>query len=879
MNRSRLSLIAAGAMVALWLGPISSARDLSYYLPPDVDYDPAIPIPSSVLGFQVGEWHVRHDQLASYMQRLAESSDRILIEEIGRTHEQRPLLHLTISSPENLSRLETIRRAHLELTDPTSDAVDTSQMPVVVNLGYSVHGNEASGSNASLLAAYYLAAVLGDDIEKLLSESIIILDPSLNPDGLSRFAQWANMHRGQVLVADPDHREHREGWPNGRTNHYWFDLNRDWLLAQHPESKARLAQFHRWRPNILIDAHEMGSDSTYFFQPGVPSRKNPLTPERNVALTADIARYHASALDEIGSLYYTEETFDDFYYGKGSTYPDIHGAVGILFEQASARGHLHETPQGDRSFAFAIRNQLLTTFSTLRAAIDKRLELLEFQQNFYRSAMQSAAKDEIAGYVIGDAGDPARFRHLQELLLRHQIAGHPLKETLVLNGTRYEPSRAFVVPTRQAQYLLIRSLFEKRVDFADSTFYDVSTWNLPLAFNLPYAELSARNARPELFGPELTEVQPSVASHPATAPGAALAFEWDGYYAPRALHRFLAAGVKARVATKSFRSGSEEGGKTFAIGTILVPIGIQEQTSDELLQLAATVAEQDEIQVHAIDTGLTSGGADLGSPSHKPLSQPKIALMVGGEIGAYAAGEVWHLLDHRHRMPVTLLEQERLSNLNISNYTHLILVDGRYRKLPNGLGEKIYRWVRRGGVLIALQRATRWVDHQVVDGESSATHSDAANNKLEDEHAAHVRLPYDQYETRRAAQLISGAIFEVALDTSHPLAYGYRNPKLPVFRNHETFLSPEDDPYVTVAAYSPEPLLSGYISSENLNRLRGTSAITAKREGKGTIVRMADSPTFRAYWYGTEKLLMNAIFFGNIIQDTDRPPRSRDVED
>ncbi|MEM7356816.1 MAG: M14 family zinc carboxypeptidase, partial [Acidobacteriota bacterium] len=362
------------------------------YLPTDVRFDPAIPTPSSVLGFEVGEWHVRHDQLVAYMHRIAESSDRVRIETTGRTHEGRQLLILTVSDPANLERLEVLRQAHLQLSDPTTtDTLETADMPVVVNLGYSVHGNEASGSNASLLTAYFLAAAQGEWIERLLRESIVLIDPSLNPDGLARFAGWANMHRGRVLVADPEHREHREGWPNGRTNHYWFDLNRDWLLAQHPETWARLEQFHRWRPNVLIDGHEMGSEQTYFFQPGVPIRKNPLTPERNVTLTGEIAQYHAEALDAIGSLYYSEETFDDFYYGKGSTYPDIHGAIGILFEQASVRGHLRQTPHGEISFPFAIHNQFQTTLSTLRAALDKRRELLDYQRDFYTSAYRRAA--------------------------------------------------------------------------------------------------------------------------------------------------------------------------------------------------------------------------------------------------------------------------------------------------------------------------------------------------------------------------------------------------------------------------------------------------------------------------------------------------------
>ena len=873
---------AAVCLISISSSPVALADDPQKpsYLPPAVTYDPEIPTPESVLGFAVGERHVRHDQLVAYMRALAESSDRIRIEETGRTHELRPLLLLTISSPENLERLEEIRRAHLALSDPTLEAPDSSTLPVVVNLGYSVHGNEASGSNASLLAAYYLAAATGSEIiGGLLRNAVILLDPSLNPDGLARFAHWANMHRGRVPVADPDHREHREGWPSGRTNHYWFDLNRDWLLAQHPETRARLEQFHRWRPNVLIDVHEMGSDATYFFQPGVPARKNPLTPQQNVTLTQEIARYHADALDRLGSLYYTEETYDDFYYGKGSTYPDVHGAVGILFEQASVRGHLRETANGELSFPFAIRNQLATTLSTLNAAHDKRRELLDYQRDFFVQAARQASRDEVGGWVFGEPRDPARVHHFLDLLLRHRIIVHALGEAIEAGGERFEPGSAYVVPAAQSQYLLARSLFERRVDFADSTFYDVSTWTAPLAFDLPHAELRGGFSS-GLLGERVERAEPPAFDLPeAPAKAYAYAFPWHGYYAPRALYRLLRAGVKARVATRPFTIAGGDGDAELTPGTIVVPMGIQEVEAGKIRRILAEAAREDAATVHAIPSGLTPGGIDLGSPSLKPLKKPKIALVVGRGVDTYAAGEVWHLLDHRHRMPLSMIDTVHLDSLKLAKYSHLILVDGRYGDLPEELGAKLWRWVRGGGVLIAAQRAIRWVDANVVKPrgpEETATATPARPATVISDPPE--RRPYGRHEDERAEKLISGAIFEVDLDLTHPLAYGYTRPALAVFRNREVFLQPENDPYVTVAAYRREPLLSGYVSGENLEKLRGTPALTARREGKGVIVRVADDLSFRAFWYGTDKLLMNAVFFAPILEDTSRPLRGRDSE-
>lgn len=289
---------------------------LDYYLPKDVTYNKDIPTPEKILGYQVGQWHVTHDKLVEYMRALAEASDRITIETRGTTFETRPLILLTITSAKNHQNLDQIRKDHVALTD--NDNTNISQMPAVVYQGFSIHGNEPSGSNAALVAAYYLAAAQGPKIESLLNDVVILFDPSLNPDGLQRFAYWANTNRNMNLTADPNDREYSEVWPGGRTNHYWFDMNRDWLPVQLPESRARIETYHQWLPNILTDHHEMGTNSTFFFQPGVPERVHPLTPKKNQELTLDIAQYHIKALDNIGSLYYAQESFDDYYYGKGS---------------------------------------------------------------------------------------------------------------------------------------------------------------------------------------------------------------------------------------------------------------------------------------------------------------------------------------------------------------------------------------------------------------------------------------------------------------------------------------------------------------------------------------------------------------------------------
>ena len=374
----------------------TKAKRPTSYWPEQIEFSTEITTPLEYLNFRIGQRHLDHAQLVGYLKQIASQSDRMQLQQYGETHGGRPLLLLTISSPENLKNVNKIRRQHRMLADPEKSAdVLMDDLPAVINMGYGVHGDEASATNCAALVAHYLAAAQGEEIENWLDQCVILFDPSLNPDGFNRFANWVNDHRGRVPNADKNHREHNQPWPAGRVNYYWFDLNRDWLPLEQPESQARMRWYHAWKPNVVLDFHEMGTDSTYFFQPGVPKRTNPLTPIKNLELTARFGQYHADALDARGSLFFTKELFDDFYMGKGSTYPDLHGAVGILFEQASARGHVQENQDGQLRFHDAIANHFSTSLSSLRATSDMRTDLLEHKKTFYEEAITQATKSDV----------------------------------------------------------------------------------------------------------------------------------------------------------------------------------------------------------------------------------------------------------------------------------------------------------------------------------------------------------------------------------------------------------------------------------------------------------------------------------------------------
>ena len=812
---------------------------LDYYLPGDISYNKEIPTPQEIIGYVPGEWHVSHDKLLMYMHKLADASPRVKIENRGVTYEGRPLVLLTISSEENLANIEQIRKEHVALVEKNAEKLNIDDMPIVINQGFSIHGNEPSGSNAALLYAYYLAAGEGPEIEKILDNTVILLDPSFNPDGLQRFAYWANTNKSKNINPDPQDREYNEIWPGGRTNHYWFDMNRDWLPVQLPESQARIATFHNWYPNILTDHHEMGSNSTFFFQPGIPSRTHPLTPQNNQDLTREIGTYHANAFDEIGSLYYTEENYDDFYYGKGSTFPDINGSIGILFEQGSSRGHAQETENGLLTFPFTIRNQFTAALSTLEASQKMRKDLLSYQRNFFKKSRETAGS---GAYAFGSAKDPVRAYKLAEILKRHKIEVHELKKDFKEDGQEFKKGAAYIVPKNQRQHRLVKAMFEKRTEFRDSLFYDISAWTFPLAFNLDFSEdASLKNAGEAIENLKMPEPElPEESDY-------AYLLNWNNYMAPKALNMILDKDLRAKVAMDDF---SMEG-TNYGYGTIMIPVQNQELNRTELFEFLKEVSRKSKVEISAIQTGMTRG-INLGSNQFRGLKPQKVAIIVGGSITPYDAGEIWHLFDQRYDMKITKLDVNDLSGTDLSEYTDIILPASRGNGLDKEITKDLKEWTRNGGTLIAYRNAVNWMKK-----------NDFIDFKTRENELVAKDVSFGDRGDFRGAQGIGGAIFEVKLDRTHPIAFGYDDDKIAMFRNTTIFMEADEQSYKNPIRYTEDPLLSGYISKPNLDSIAGTVPFKHKSLGGGEVILFTDNTNFRAFWYGTNKLLMNAIFFGD----------------
>ena len=819
-----------------------SNYDLSYFLKDYKSYNQDIPKPSDfTLGNQeIGNSHISHDRLVQYMTALANSSDRISISKRGKTYEGRPLILLTITSKENHKKLEFLREEHLSLNS-TNDIKDYKKMPVVIYQGYSIHGNEPSGSNAAILYAYHLAASNNSELLNALENSIILLDPSFNPDGLQRFAHWANTNKSLKLNPDSNDREFNENWPRGRTNHYWFDMNRDWLPVQLPESQIRIKTFHQWSPNILTDHHEMGTNSTFFYQPGIPSRVNPLTPKENQILTAQIGKFHEKRLSEIGSLFYSEEDYDDFYYGKGSTFPDINGSIGILFEQASSRGHLQESVNGLLSFPFTIKNQLTTSLSTLEAAVKMKNILLNYQSNFFNNSKKKALSKKNNYYLITDQKDKSKIFEFYKVLNKHKIITKKLSKDLVIDNVSYKIGNSILVPKNQNKINLIEAMFEKRISFKDSLFYDISAWSFLHSFDLEYTDYFSKDEFKELV---LSKPLGSITNKNEYA----YLFSWNDYYSPKVLNKLLKSKIRVKVGTQPFSIGS----KNYDYGTLLISMSNQKLSPTEINKKIELLSKESGIDFYGFNSSSTNG-IDLGSNDFYNISTPSVALIVGEGVTSYDAGEIWHLLDTRYEMPITKIKKSNIMNYNLSKYNTIIMVNGRYN-FDSKSTEKIKKWTENGGNLIGFRNSINWLKKkEFIKIELNKTRVSIKN------------LKYKDKEKHFGAQLTSGAIFNVDLDRSHPINYGFYKNNLSIFRNTNIYIKNDSIGYNNPIRYSKNPLISGYISKENIKSMNNSRPFVVKSLGKGKVTVFTDNTNFRAFWYGTNKLLMNSIFFTNLM--------------
>ena len=848
---------------------LASEIDLAKLTPTAVRFDAKLPKPEDLTGIKVGERHWYSHEIRQYLDALAAASPRMVaLGEHARSYGGRPLVSYAISSPQNLAKLDTIRAARAKIVDPKID-IDLSEQPAIVHMMYSIHGNEPSGSNATPLVAYYLNAAQDSELEQQLQNIVIIFNPMQNPDGLDRFANWTNDHRGLNPSADPNDREHREHTPNGRGNYYGFDLNRDWLAHQFPESRGRLALFHEWKPNVQLDFHEQGSNNHFFFMPGKPERTHPLTPKINQTLTAKIGEYHAQILDQNGVMYFTQENYDDFFMGKGSTYPDLFGTVGILFEQPSSRGTKQNTVNGLLDFPTSISNQFLTSLSSLKASSELKDELLAYQRNHFVNQKTNGTK----GYYLARAeGDATRLKEFMRVLQGHNIEFVGLAEDVDAEGHMFKANDSIAIPLDQPNAAYLQALWSRQLEFEENVFYDVSTWTLPLAFDLTHTQQTVTKVKTKTLDNQFLI---SAEQLPKSKIGYLL--DWRDSASAELLYDLLEAGANVRAATGPFQAQTiRHGVLDFGYGSLLISSELNNEIPASAVTLLEAAASEG-LPVYAAASSFTPAGIDLGSRGFEVLSLPTVLLVTGPSTSGYDTAEIWHLLDRVVKMPITMIDTFRLPSTDLSRYTHVVLTDPL--KTVPGISKKLDAFMQAGGALFAQGDST--IDWLSKEGLTEVTWKKTASQKLHAEFERTAKkdnastddleqlLPprqaYAEADNEAAYKLVRGVILEGDIDITHPLGYGYSDNELPIFRTNNRFMLRSADPYSTPIAYTEQALMSGYMSIENQSLARNSASTIVESKGKGALIMTLDDPAFRAFWWGSQRVLINAVFFGGIL--------------
>ena len=873
MLRTLAAALLLSATPAAFTAEAYEPKPVEALLDQGVPYDPAIPKPEDVTGYRLGEIIYPPHMLAAYIEALGAASDRMTVSIIGRSHFGRPIHQVTISSPDNLARLDEIKAAQRRLIAPNA-APPPADHPVIMQFSFGVHGSEPSSYDAAPAMLYHLAAAQGPEMDALLDEAVITIIAPVNPDGMNRFAQWTNMHHAAAPVADPQSREHFFEWPWGRTNHYYFDLNRQKLLVNQPESRAVVEFTHDWLPNIVGDFHEMGSNATFMFSPGPPERRNPLFSADALALNRDMNSVVAAQLDGEGALYVTEELFAHFYLGFGSSYPNLIGAVPYLFEQSSTRGLIRETEFGTLSYDDKVGQQARVGLAVIRAGHARRAQLQAHLAGFYEESRRLAASDPVRAYVFTST-DRGRLADFLDMLSVHQIEVRALSRRLNADGRSYEPGDAFVVLADQTHYRVIKGLFGAEIIQDRTEFYDVSGWTQPLAWDMDYSELGGRGFSADIAGAIVDSFEAAAATPERS--DYVYVLEWDSYYAPRALYRLLDADLRARVIPDETIVRTRAGEVRPGRGAIVVPIAGQELDADAIYDLMVRAAREDFVTVHAAVTGLTPQGSDLGGFRLRNVEKPDVLLATGRAVSSNDAGEYWHLLDHEMNIPVSMIDVSEMPRASLERYTHIILPGGQYASLDEAFRERLDAWVRAGGVLIASESASRWVaEHDLSSavmlddedeggeaGEAEAGEADAGESDAPD--------AYEDIDVWDAEARISGALFETRADITHPLVFGLRDPMLAVTKIGTDAFAPSDNPFALPVRYAEDdPILAGYASVENREKLEGAGAMHAERRGSGAVILFADNPVFRAYHKGSQRLVTNAIFFGDDFRNPSR---------
>jgi hypothetical protein len=588
----------------------------------------------------------------------------------------------------------------------------------------------------------------------------------------------------------------------------------------------------------------MGSQSSYFFEPMKANGSlDPIMPKENyIDLNNLFAEYFSKSLDSIGSLYFTKEAFDGTYPGYGSSYADLQGGLGILFEQASSRGVAQRTDYGEITFPFTIRNQYVSSMATLRASIENKLTLNKYQKATFESAISNAEKSRIKGYNF-QSSDQNLNKAFIDKLLRHKVKVFEKKRG------------SYFVPTKQPQYRMVQTFFETYEKYRDSVYYDASAWSVANFYNIKY-----KPTYKTYLNNEIKSTNELIKWTPVNKSEYAYIVESNDYNVPALINGLQKKRIIVASTFKPFNIKTNGGNKSFSYGSLVIPVANQKVSSDQIYNSIVDLQKKLEINIFSVKSGLSTKGIDLGSRNIKPLKTPKVAMLIGNGVRSYEAGEVWHLLDTRVHMPITKISLSYFNRISLDDYNVLIMVSGNYKFDPK-ITEKIKNWISKGNTLITIGTANNWIiKNKIVKEELVVKKKDTLNKKQD-------RKPYVDASENYGRDKLGGVFLEVNIDKSHPIAFGYKNENQVVYKNNLVWIKPSKNSYSNVALYNSKPHIDGYIS-KNIRKdyLPKSASLIVSKVGKGRVIMFADNPNFRGTAYGTNRLFLNSIFMADKIQ-------------
>ncbi len=820
-----------------------------------VEFASEVPAPAEILGHSIGERFTRHADVVRYCRAIAGASDRVQMREYGKTHEGRSLNILTISSPANLARLDEILEANRSLTDPGADDDATREViesnPAIVWLSYNVHGNEASSSEAAMRVLYTLAAGQGQAIDDILSSCVVVIDPMINPDGRDRYVNWYNGVVGVGANASHDATEHHEPWPGGRTNHYYFDLNRDWVWLVHPESAQRMVVYREYLPQLHIDYHEQGYRSPYFFGLG-DDPYNMNIPQETKDWVGLYGKANAKVFDREGLVYSTKERFDYLYPGYGKVLPVYHGAVGMLCEQA---GHgfaglaVEISEHYDLTLIERARHHFLTSMSYLETTGANREGQLKRFREFFTGTLELAREDPATFFIMA-GNDQHVLKKVFDLCSAQGIEIERLTGAISAAGVMgYRdgaqidadtlPAGTWVVRTDQAMGRLVRALFERQTEVSDHDTYDITAWSLPVSFGLRAAYTGSPFTAP-------TEPVESVVidSAPAGEGEVALIVDGDQFVLPQVIGLAQRMGMFCRVSGEPITIEGER----FAKGSLIVHL-LRNQHVD-IEQFERVCRERIGARVVRVSTGFSDEGPVLGANANRIMDLPKVALIRGEPTSSYSFGQHWHLLDIAQPVPYTAVDADRIGEVDLDEYNVIVLPDGA--RFGGADKDALDAWVRAGGTVVASGSAASWAGRELLELEA------VEDSEEIEERPEPSELTIEERDERAVEDRVPGAMMRIAVDTSHPLAAGCADWYGVIKRNMNRL--PVSDSGEVIARYDGS--IGGVISDRNLARLEGTPFMTRHRLGRGSVICLGDDVTIRGFLHGPMRLLMNAIVYG-----------------